>query len=365
MLEMGCELAGPDQVDLIAEVCGRLGIRAYVTPIYKSATWMQDPAGRITRVWDEPKGLRGLDYAVRFIERLEGRFDGRVRGFLCPGEVALATSDLLHRTMEHAERLKVPISIHAAEEMLEWHLSIADRGVSPITWLADLGFLRPGVILAHAVFIAGHSTVIHSGRNDLETLARSGAAVAHCPVGFARRGLALESFDRYRQAGVRLSLGTDVHPQDMLFELKVGSLVAKVVDRRFDAGAARDIFDAATTGGASALGRTDIGALRPGTKADLVVYRFEDLSVIPVRDPVSTLVHVGSRSDIELVFVDGAKVVEHGRVLNMDSARLREKVVVAARSAWESSDQWVPRRDPLELFSPLTYPVTNEVLTGA
>ena len=105
---------------------------------------------------------------------------------------------------------------------------------------------------------------------DLEILARSGVTVAHCPLVFARRGNALESFHRYRAAGVNVGLGTDTYPRDLISEMRWASLLCKVVEHDFTVATAAEVFDAATLAGARALGRDDIGRLAPGARADIV-----------------------------------------------------------------------------------------------
>mgnify|MGYP000904960529 CR=1 FL=1 len=61
-------------------------------------------------------------------------------------------------------------------------------------------------------------------------------------------------------------------------------------ERHYPMTDAADFFNAATLNGAKALGRTDIGVLQAGAKADIIVVDLDDLAVGPVEDPVRTLV---------------------------------------------------------------------------
>jgi cytosine/adenosine deaminase-related metal-dependent hydrolase len=79
-----------------------------------------------------------------------------------------------------------------------------------------------------------------------------------------------------------------------------------------------ELFEAATTGGAKALGRDDIGRLAPGCRADIVLVDITHPMMRPARDPLRSLIYAAGDRAIRAVYVDGHKVVEDGEVLTMD-----------------------------------------------
>lgn len=356
MVEIGGELGGVGGIERFADLCGRIGIRSYLSPGYGAASWYYDDDNHLVRSWDEDAGLAALDRACGFIESWHGRFDGLIQGMLFPVEVATSTPLLLERTRDAADRLGVGISIHCAEAQLEWHHTVTRFGMTPVQHLDSLGLLRPGTILGHVIFIDTHSATSFPTRTDIATLARTGAAVAHCPVVFARRGFALESFDRYRQAGVTLCLGTDAFPQDMLYEMKVASLMGKVVDRSFAAGHARDIFNAATLGGAAALGRTDIGRLAPGALADIAVFNLRGHHIGAVHDPIRSLVHAAGARDVRYVLVNGAIVLSPDGIPGVDEESLLDQVQATGERIWERFADHDHAHRPLEAFATPCFP---------
>jgi cytosine/adenosine deaminase-related metal-dependent hydrolase len=133
-----------------------------------------------------------------------------------------------------------------------------------------------------------------------------------------RRGGALRSFSRYRRAGINLGIGTDMFPQDMIEEMRWAAYAAKAVDRHAASGLTSEVFEAATTGGANALGRPDLGRLAPGAKADVTIVDLRNLHIGPSDDPIRALVHYASQRDVEHVFVNGRQVVDGGHVVGMD-----------------------------------------------
>jgi cytosine/adenosine deaminase-related metal-dependent hydrolase len=128
----------------------------------------------------------------------------------------------------------------------------------------------------------------------------------------------LESFGRYRRAGVRLGLGTDCVPQDMIVVTGWAASLSKIADRNVNSATAADVLRAATIGGADALGRPDLGRIQPGAKADFLIVRPSSLRLGPVDDPIRNLVYLGSQHDIEQVWAGGRRVVERGVVAGVD-----------------------------------------------
>ncbi|MBW3633769.1 MAG: amidohydrolase family protein, partial [Chloroflexi bacterium] len=88
---------------------------------------------------------------------------------------------------------------------------------------------------------------------------------------------------------------------------------------------AAETFNAATIGGAKALGLDDLGAREVGKKADLVGYSLDAPSLTPLNDPITQVVYGERGAGGELVLVEGNIVVEDGRCAGIDEvALLRE-----------------------------------------
>lgn len=356
VVEMGGELGGEtDNGELgpLATHAGDLGIRIYMSPGMRSAHHYYDQDGRHQLHWHANDGLETLDNALRFVEKYDGAYDGRIRAILIPLEYHLSSHELLRRTKAAAKKYNIGITLHLAESVLEFQDSIRNTGRTPVGMLYDLDFLGPEVILGHGLYTSGHSQVAYTKGNDLQKLAQTGASVAHSPTVFARRGVYLESFQRYLDAGVNLAIGTDSYPQDMLGELKTVSLMGKIADRDFEAVSTRDVFNAATLGGAKALGRDDLGRLSPGAKADIVIVDFQKARVGPFLDPIKALIQCCDGEVIDRVVVAGHTRVENGQVLAWDSEALLAGVRESCDKAWGNFAEYWPDNESIEdVFPP-------------
>lgn len=346
--------------DGVVDLAGALGVRAYVVPMYRSGRWYTPDGRRVLYEWSPDGGLPALEQAVAFVTKHDGAHGGRVRAFLGPAQIDTCTPELLRRTAAEAARLDVRVQIHAGQAVVEFQEIARRHGLTPVEYLHEVGLLSERLIIGHCIYIAGHSQVVFPGGRDLELLAASGAHVAHCPWVFGRRGVTMQSYARYLEAGVNVALGTDTFPQDMLHEMRVAATLGKVADADARVATARDVFTSATLGGARALGRDDLGRIAPGARADLVLVRLDSLGMAPVRDPVRNLVYSATREDVETVLVDGRVVLERGRVPGVDEARLARDVQAAAERLWAQTRtrDWAGR-SPDEI-SPPSFPAWRD-----
>ena len=100
------------------------------------------------------------------------------------------------------------------------------------------------------MYIGGTSANPDGDPDDLKTLAATGASVIHCPMTSIRYGTMLDSFPRFRAAGINVALGTDSFPPDMIRNMDIGVHLSKYVEDRLDATRAAELFRSATLGGA-------------------------------------------------------------------------------------------------------------------
>ncbi len=340
--------------DAVAEA-GKVGLRLYAGQGYRSGRWYTDDGKQVKYAWDEEAGERGFARAVKFVEEIDGQQNGRIKGFLTPSQVDTCTEALLRKSREAATSLGVPLALHTSQSVPEFQEMTRRHGRSPIEWLNDIGFLGPDVILGHAIIVAGGSWANYHG-DDVGILADTGTNVAHCVWVFARRGIGMESFARYLARGVNMTLGTDTCPQSMIEALRWAAAIGKLVARRTEVATAADVFNAATLGGAKALGRDDLGRIAVGAKADLLIWEGQSLFMTPLRDPIKNIVYSAQAEDLNTAIVDGEVRMRDRQVLGVDVAELARELQAAGERMWPrmAEADWAGRG--ADELSPLSFP---------
>lgn len=335
------EIGGPGaQAERYVEMVGELGIRCYTGPAYKNVDFFHDREGRLEYDWSDERGAEGLKKAISFAKKFNGACNGRMGTMLFPGHVDTCTPELLKDTRKAARDLGVRAQIHAAINLIEFHTVMRRHRCTPVELLYRIGFLDPDVSLSHCIFLTGHSWAAYPYGDDIKIIADSGASVAHSPLKYLKLGIAMESFDRYLKAGINVSIGTDTFPKDIVSEMRYAALGSRLAEKSFIAGHPRDVFNAATLGGARLLGREDLGRLEKGAKADIVLINLKDIAFGAVRDPIKALVETGTSRDVRTVIVDGETLVDNGKYLRLNEEELLDKVQAKGEEVWNSIPNW-------------------------
>jgi cytosine/adenosine deaminase-related metal-dependent hydrolase len=341
--------------DYVLERAGHVGLRLYFGFSFRSGRWLTQDGRRIEWEWDEERGRQGLARALALHDRWDGAHGGLVRCGLAPAQVDTCTPELLRAAKHAADERGCPITLHASQSVIEFNEMLARHGKTPVAWLGELGFLGPRTILGHAIIVGGSSWTNYPA-GDLRIMGDAGCSVAHAVWVFARRGVAMESFARYREAGVNMSLGTDTTPQSVIEAMRWAAVLSKTMERTTEATTAAHVFDAATVGGARALGRDDLGRVTPGAKADLVLWKGRSWGMTPLRDPVKNIVYNATAEDVDRVYVDGRAVVYAGRVLAADEPAVLGALQAAGERMWPRMREFDWAGRGADDLAPQTYP---------
>jgi cytosine/adenosine deaminase-related metal-dependent hydrolase len=333
------------------------GIRAVIAPMYRSAKWVVRTGHSVEYEWDEKGGERAMREALDLIDRVNQHPSGRITGMVSPAQVDTCTKALLLDSLAEARRRGLPVTLHCSQAVWEFLEMTRRHGKTPVQWLADIGFLSERTLLAHAIFIDTHSWLRWHTKRDVSLLAETKTSVAHCPTVFSRYGQMMEDVGSYIRARVNVAMGTDTQPHNMLEEMRGALIFGRIAAEDVTAVTAAEIFAAATSSGARALLREDIGRIAVGAKADLVLVDLDAPTMMPARDPLRSLLFTAAERAVRGVYVDGVRVVADGEPLFVDRRAAAERLAKAQAEIISAVPQTDPRKRRPEAISPLTLPL--------
>ncbi len=257
-----------------------------------------------------------LDAVLADTERLVGELHepgpgARVQIAVAPCSPFSVTRRLMEESALLARRHGLALHTHLAETMEENAYCLELYGCTPVEYLTDLGWLGGDVWCAHCV---------HLAPDEVMDFGATGTGVAHCPTSNLRLGAGIAPVRELVDAGVRVGLGVDGSASnersDLLFEVKQALLVAR--GRGGPAAmTAREALRLGTRGGASVLGRDDLGALEPGKCSDLAIWSTDRLELGGAEDPVAGLV-LSAPHRVDRLVVGGEDVVREGSLVRAD-----------------------------------------------
>lgn len=306
------------------DVAKRLGLRFYGAPyLFSARAYAEGATHGSSASAVTPRNL--VENILRFRRDYDGGAGDRLRFVFGPHAVDTCDAALLAEIRRAADETGSMVTLHAAQSAGERRIMQERHGTNALDHLERAGLLRSGTILAHCVYLDDE---------EIRRVAASGAAVASCPTVFARGGT-FAPYWRFKKRGVRVGIATDAYRMDFITEMRNAGLVSKLEEKAGNAASAEDLLMTATVAAAEILQRDDLGVLRAGAQADIVVVDLNRASLQPIFDPIKTLVWYTSAQDIDSVLVAGKFVVSERKVVNCDQAAVIERSRAAVERVWQ------------------------------
>ncbi|MGO4538923.1 amidohydrolase family protein [Paenibacillus sp. 2TAB19] len=286
-----------------------------------------------------------LESNIRLIEDRNGSAQGRIHVWVGLEHLSYCTEEAYREAARIAEKWGTGIHTHG-EESIEMAKEVyKNYGRWPVELFYDRGILGPRTVLAHCVWMQ---------ESEMELMAKTGAAVAHCPVSNLKLASGIAPIHEMAERGIKIGIGTDGVKEnnnlDMMEEMKYVPLLQKV--RHYDAKVmkADKVLRMATIDGAKALGQDgEIGSIELGKKADIITVDFRKLHLTPVltqtyNNIVSNLVYSAQGSDVQNVMVDGKLLMKDRVLTTVDEEQVRQAGQYAAEQLLERREAFIPEQ---------------------
>ncbi len=327
-----------DNIDTVLDAYAEIGQRVVFSPMVSDI-----PAIGMVRHRDllppdiqEMIGTRTLGSASEQIAFLDSQIKRRPAGgtlhWACaPFAPQRATPELLAMCTDFAERHDLAIYTHVYETRGQAVLAreaYRDHDGSFIKYMKSCGMLNRRLNIAHSVWLAREEM-------DMMAAADAGAVLNHNSNLKLKSGIA--PILDIRESGMRVGLGCDncsgSDVQNMFQSMKAYCMLAAVSDPAPGPHLAHEALRNATLGSArSALLDGQLGAIKPGYKADLVLLDMKDTAYLPYNSAARQLVYTETGRSIDSVIIDGRVVIENRKVMTIDEDALRAEVTELMKS---------------------------------
>ena len=281
----------------------------------------------------------------------------RIRTTILPSDTGLVTMALGLRGPQYSSMTTTEADVRAARELGLWvsvHAGSAAWGRNrPIARMRDRGLLDDRTTVIHCNTLAD---------DELAMMADCGCAASISPDAEVQMGFGWPATGRLLRVGIRPSLSIDDCAAvcgDMFRTMHTTLVVQRgldnlEVDNPTDQKGlrlrARHVVEFATLEGAKACGLGDeLGSLRPGKLADILLVRMDDPLVFPMNHPLGQLVSSGHPGLVDTVIVEGRVVKRGGRMVDVDLDRLRRLALESRTRVLERVNARLPAGEAVRI----------------
>ena len=268
-----------------------------------------------------------------------GQADGRIKVWFALRTIFNNSDDLITRSKAMADKYGVGLQMHVAEVKEEVEFAAATRGHTTVEHLAHLGVLDASFLAIHTVWLTDH---------EIALFAEHDVKVSHNPAA-AMRVLGFARIPEMIEQGICVTIGTDGAPSNnrmsLIDEMYLTALIHK--GRLLDPTVmpAQKIVEMVTVDGARGLlWEDEIGSLEAGKKADLVIINPRTANMLPVHDPIASLVTAMKSENMESVMCGGRWLMRDKVIQTVDEQAVYDEAIARAKAIRERAGIVLPPR---------------------
>ncbi len=254
----------------------------------------------------DPVLEKKLEKTEKLLEQVK-KSNGRLKVGISPHAVYTCNGETLKKCADYAKDHGLRIHTHLSETQTENQDAKQNYGMSPTKWMEQWGLFQNPTTAAHCVWLSDE---------DIAILKKYDVTVVHNPVSNLKLASGVAEIPKLVKAGVNVALGTDGASSnnnlDLFEEIKLTGILHKGVSLDPTVLPAWEVLKMATVNGAKALGFDDLGMLKTGYLADLILLDFNKPHLIPNHNTISNLVYAVSGNDVAYTIVDGRIVYCRG-----------------------------------------------------
>jgi len=253
--------------------------------------------------FDDKNTETAIQQAIQYLE--EPVENSKIKKAICCHSVYTCSQKLIQEFAGLAKKYDTYLQIHVSETQKEVDDCLKKYGCRPVELLYKWGVMGPKTLFAHSVYL---------NDDEIRLVQETGTVLGHCPTSNLKLGSGQMPLQKYLDAGLKLTLGTDGvssnNSLSMISEMKLAALSAKNKADSVLAGKVEDVFQIATKNGFESFG-IKAGEIKEGNLADFILVDMNNPFLLPNNNLKSNMIYAADSSCITDVFCDGKAVMRN------------------------------------------------------
>lgn len=301
----------PGGLEVEKKVIEKFGLRAYLS-------------FEASQRKSEENSLLGLKENYEFSKNNSN--DNLINGFMSMHTLFTCDKDFVKKAKSMAEENNSLFHMHLSESKYEPNWTLDKYSKRPVEVYDELGILDDSVVA---------SQVVQADEKEIDILVKNKVNMIHMPLSNCEVGGGVAPYPDIIKKGGSVGIGTDGYINNF-FELMRGAfLIHKAYKEDPQVMPGKDVFEMATSRGAKAIGRDDLGVIKVGAKADIISINLNTPTPITEHNLYDQLILFRNPSDVKDVIVNGKVVKKEGQLLGVDIDKIREDLYKATQKLWD------------------------------
>lgn len=260
------------------------------------------------------------------VKKINSLNSGMCKAMLAPHSAYTLDDNALMGIAAAAKEFHCGIHVHVSETEDEQKIVMDKYKKTPTELLLDTGVFDVNTMAAHCVYLSD---------SDMDIIKQKGVNPVYNPQSNMKLASGTPRIMDMLKKGINVCIGTDGASSNnnlnMFEEIETAALLQKLYYKDSTALSGKKVLEIATINGAIALGFNNLGRIKAGYLADMVMINLNKPSMTPVHDIYSNIAFSANGSEVEYVIINGKIVMENGGFTSIDE----ERVIFESKKAVE------------------------------
>lgn len=271
---------------------------------------------------------QGIKENIDFIKYADSRDDDMVKGMFGMHASFTLSNESLLKCVKAMEGIDAGYHVHVAEGIEDLYDSLNRSGKRVVERLNDYGILGEKTFAVHC---------IHVNDREMDILKETNTTVINNPESNMGNAVGCAPVIRFFEKGLNVGLGTDGYTSDIFESMKVENIIHKANLCNPNVGFIETGAIAFNNNSkiASKYFKKEVGVLREGAYADLIVVDYNPLTVMNENNCLGHILFGMTGRSVDTTIINGRIVMKDRKILTVDENEILEKSRDISSKLWK------------------------------